>query len=591
MLKSLFIKNYALIEEISIEFERGLNIITGETGAGKSILIDALSLLLGERASTDVVRKGEEKAVVEGVFVVSGAPQPKAGQPVAEKIASLLKQNDYDASDELIVRREISAKGQSRCFVNDTPAPLSLLKEIGDALVDLHGQHDHQSLLRTETHVDFLDDFGKFGPLLEEYQKVYRELLQLCATKRELREKEQQLKEKKSLYEFQMSEIDAVSPQEKEEEQIESELKKLENAEKLFELTSQLYGMMYDGENSLHDQLGHASKQLEVLNGIDAAFSDSVGEVKSAEIIVEELSKFLHEYKEKIEFNPERLEVLRDRLGKLILLKKKYGGSLGAVIEHRKNIGEEFSLAENFESELSKITAAIQKQRSVCSERAQKLSAKRIEAVKKIEKSILASLAELGIANGKFSVHIEQKKIEPALPAGGRAKNDGEIPDDALKIGNEYFAATLHGIDNVEFYLSTNAGEDVKPLAKVASGGEVSRVMLALKSTLAQSDRVPLMIFDEIDTGVSGRIGQAVGMSLKKLAAIPQIIAITHLPQIAGLADTHFAVEKIENGKRTTTRLRKLSVEERVHEIAKLMSGAEVTEAGLKGARELMGMK
>ncbi len=584
MLKSLFIKNYALIEEISVEFERGLNIITGETGAGKSILIDALSLLLGERASTDVVRKGEEKAVVEGVFVVSGAPQPKADQPMAEKIASLLKQNDYDVSDELIVRREISAKGQSRCFVNDTPAPLSLLKEIGDALIDLHGQHDHQSLLRAETHVDFLDDFGNLGPLLEEYQKVYRELLQLCATKRELHEKEQQLKEKKSLFEFQMTEIDAVNPQENEEEQIESELKKLENAEKLFELTSQLYGMMYDGENSLHDQLGHASKQLEMLNGIDTAFSDSVGEVKSAEIIVEELSKFLHEYKEKIEFNPERLEMLRDRLGKLILLKKKYGGSLGTVIEHRKNIGEEFSLAENFESELSKIAAAIQKQRSVCSERAQKLSAKRVEAVKKIEKSILASLAELGITNGKFSVHIEQKKIE-------RAKNDGEIPDDALKIGNEYFAATLHGVDNVEFYLSTNAGEDVKPLAKVASGGEVSRVMLALKSTLAQSDRVPLMIFDEIDTGVSGRIGQAVGMSLKKLAVIPQIIAITHLPQIAGLADTHFAVEKIENGKRTTTRLHKLSVEERVHEIAKLMSGAEVTEAGLKGARELMGMK
>ncbi|MDE3057605.1 MAG: DNA repair protein RecN [Bacteroidota bacterium] len=574
MLKSLFIKNYALIEEISVEFERGLNIITGETGAGKTILIDALSLLLGERASTDVIRKGEEKAVVEGVFVVSGAP----------KIATLLKQNEYNASDELIVRREISAKGQSRCFINDTPAPLSLLKEIGDALVDLHGQHDHQSLLRAETHVDFLDDFGDFGPLLEEYRAPYRELLQLYAAKRELQEKEQQLREKKSLYEFQMSEIDAVNPQENEEEQIEAELKKLENAEKLFELTSQLYGMMYDGENSLHDQLGRASKQLDMLNEIDAAFAGSVGEAKSAEIIVEELSKFLHEYKEKIEFNPERLETLHERLGKLILLKKKYGGSLGAVLERRKRIGEECALAENFESELSKVSVAIQKQHGICSERAQKLSAKRSEAARKIEKSILASLAELGIANGKFSVRIERKKIE-------RSKNDGEIPDDTLKIGNDYFAATSHGIDSVEFYLSTNAGEDVKPLVKVASGGEVSRVMLALKSTLAQSDRVPLMIFDEIDTGVSGRIGQAVGMSLKKLASTPQIIAITHLPQIAGLADTHFAVEKIENGKRTTTRLRKLMVEERVHEIAKLMSGAEVTAAGLKSARELMGMK
>ncbi len=568
MLRTLYVKHYALIEEISVEFERGLNIITGETGAGKSILIDALSLLLGERASTEVVRKGSEKAIVEGKFATAGSP----------KVLSLLKDNEIEWSDELILRREISVKGQSRCFVNDSPAPLTLLKDIGNALVDLHGQHDHQALLRPETHIDFLDDFGELDDLLTEYRLSYQKLSALFTKKKNLQEQEHRLKEKKELYEFQIKEIDAVDPRVGEEETLEAELKILENAEKLHALTSQLSQLLYEGETSVHDTLVQARKQIELLNEIDPAFADSAGEAKSAEIIVEELSKFIQTYNSKIEFNPEKLETIRERLGQFSLLKKKYGGTLESLLEHRRAIGAEFALAENFEKELAAIEASIGEERKICSGWAQRLTAKRREAAKKIEKAIISSIAELGIANAKFSVSIEHALIDAGADA-------------FVKIGKDHYQATTKGIDTVEFFISTNVGEDVKPLAKVASGGEISRVMLALKSALARSDKVPLLIFDEIDVGVSGRIGQAVGMSLKKLSALHQIIAITHLPQIAGLADTHFAVEKIEDGKRTATHLRRLDVEERVREVAKLMSGEKVTEAGLKSARELMGRK
>ena len=576
MLHSLYIKHYALIEEINIEFEHGLNILTGETGAGKSILIDALGLLLGERASTDVVRKGAEKAVVEGTFFVGEST----------KVRNLLKEHELDAPEELIVRREISTKGQNRCFLNDSPVPLALLKEIGDVLVDLHGQHDHQALLRPETHIDFLDDFGGHERFLEAYRQSYHKLSDCFSERKKLVEQQQRLKEKKDLYEFQAKEIDAVNPQAGEEESLESELKILENAEKLQELTAQLNQLLYEGESSAHDHLVRSRKLIELLNCIDAAFADAAGEVKSAEIIVEELSKFIQSYSSRIESNPEKLENIRERLGDYSLLKKKYGGTLETLLERRRKIGDELDRAVNFEKELNSLESAIVEERAVCSKAAQELTARRSEATKKIEKAIVASLAELGIDHAVFSVRIQATPIAAGSPDG-----DGRSRDIFVNLGKENFAATLKGIDDVEFYISMNVGEDPKPLSKVASGGEVSRVMLALKSALATSDKVPLLIFDEIDVGVSGRIGQAVGMSLKKLSSLHQIIAITHLPQIAGLADTHFAVEKTENGSRTATRLRKLNVEERVREVAKLMSGASVTEAGLKSARELMGIK
>lgn len=569
MLKSLLIKNYALIEEISVEFSSGLTIITGETGAGKSILVDALGLLLGERASSDMIRSGTEKAIVEGIFDVKGNV----------RIAGILRSNENDAADEIIVRREVTNKGQSRCFINDSPVNVSLLKEIGDALVDLHGQHEHQSLLHPETHIDFLDAFGSYEKELETYRVSYRQLAELTSKKRELQEQEDQLKAKKSLYEFQIKEIDAVDPQAGEEEHLEAELRILENTEKLNELTGGIHQILYESESSSRDNLVKARKMIEQLAEIDATFADAVNEIRSAEVIVDEIAKQVQNYASRIEHNPDRLEEIRERLGALTMLKKKYGGTLDALIAYRHKIGDEHKFAENFEGEIAKLEKQIDSLRSECGTKANTLTQRRKDTSKKLEKEIIASLSELGIQKAKFETAVLQNAVE---------KDSNAL---AVKVGASLFEATSNGVDHVEFFLSTNVGEEVKPLAKVASGGEVSRIMLALKSALAQSDKTQVLIFDEIDTGVSGRIGQSVGLSLKKLSKHHQVIAITHLPQIAGLADMHFAVEKIEANKKTTTRLRLLGNEERVKEVAKLLSGENITEAGLKSAKELMGIR
>ena len=567
MLKSLHIKDYALIDQVNVEFGKGLNIITGETGAGKSILIDAMGLLLGERASTEVVRKDASKSVVEGVFDVESN----------KKVKKLVEQNDIEFLPELIIRREISLKGNNRCFVNDTPVSLSVVKELGDLLVDLHGQHEHQSLLRTETHIDFLDEFTGNENLLDEYQKEFKKIREISSKLDELKKKESSLKEKKDFYAFQIKEIDAVNPAEGEEDEINAELNILENSEKLLSLTNSVYEGLFDSENSVHDQLMQIKTSIDELLEIDKSFSEIENEFDSAIAQIRDAAEFIRKYNSKVELDPEKLEQLRERLGAISMLKKKYGGSVESILEHRKKIGEEFDNAENFAGNIKKLEAEISSAQEKAGTIAEKLSAKRNESAKKVEKEVVKVLTSLGIAESKFEVKINQHKAE----------NESE---DFVIIKSKKVKADFSGVDDVEFYISTNTGEDAKPLIKVASGGEVSRIMLSLKTILAKNDKLPLLIFDEIDTGVSGRIAQKVGTALKNLASSHQVIAITHLPQIAGLADFHFMVEKLSKEKRTTSSIKKLNENEKVREVAKLMSGENVTEASLKGARELMGL-
>ncbi len=567
MLKSLLIKDYALIENILVEFGKGLNIITGETGAGKSILIDAMGLLLGERASTEVVRKDTEKSVVEGIFDVKGN----------KKVRELLLTNDLEDNDDLIVRREISLKGTNRCFLNDTPVTLNLIKEVGDLLVDLHGQHEHQSLLRTDTHIEMLDDFSNLESDLEKFRTEHYKLNSLLKEFRELREKENLLREKKEYYEFQIKEIDEVNPQSGEEEKLEDELKILENSEKLLSAANEIYENLYDAENSIQDRLGETKNKLTELARIDKSFLEKLGECESAFAILNEISSFLRSYKERIDIEPERLEAARLRVGAINLLKKKYGGSINLVIEHREKIGKEYELAENFSAKISELDKLINEARKECGIIAKKLSQERRSISKKIKKEIEEALKSLGISDSIFEAKIINQT------ADGNDENFISVDGKKYKFNNR-------GYDEVEFFVSTNAGEDPKPLVKVASGGEVSRIMLALKSILAKSDRLPILIFDEIDTGVSGRIAQKVGQVLKSLASFHQIVAITHLPQIAGLSDYHFAVEKKKSGERVVSSIRKLNDEDRIKEVAKLMSGEKITESALNGARELMGL-
>ncbi|HEX9251503.1 MAG TPA: DNA repair protein RecN [Ignavibacteriaceae bacterium] len=565
MIKTLEIKDYALIDHIKVEFEKGLNIITGETGAGKSILIDAMSLLLGERASTEVVRKGTQKSFVEGIFDVE----------LNKKVKSFLEENEIEFQPELIIRREISLKGSNRCFVNDSPVPLNLIKELGDLLVDLHGQHEHQSLLRTETHIEFLDEFAGNQKLLEDYKNLYKGLNSKQNELKDLNSKEELLKEKKEIYGFQIKEIDSINPLRDEDELISNELNILENSEKLLELTDDVYNKLYDGEPSVIDLLGETKHKLNQLANIDKSFLESEGECDSALAVVKELANSLRNYKSRIDVDPKEIEEKRERLGSLNLLKKKYGGSIQKIFEHREKIGKEFELADNFSNAISNLEKEIFGLRKSAGEAAEKISVSRKKHAVKVESEVRKVLAQLGIPDAVFKVNITHNEADK-----------DENHSVAAKSRN--YSCTETGIDEVEFYISTNAGEDAKPLTKVASGGEISRIMLSLKTILAKSDKLPLLIFDEIDTGISGRIAQKVGIALKDLTSFHQIIAITHLPQIAGMANNHFAVEKKQIDNRAVSSIKKLSDDERINEIAKLISGEDLSKASIESAKQLI---
>lgn len=565
MLKTLQIKDYALIENINIEFNMGLNIITGETGAGKSILIGAMGLLLGERASTEIVRKGTQKSIVEGIF--------DAGSN--HKIKDLLTENEVEFWPELIVRREVSLKGSNRCFVNDTPVPLTVIKELGYLLVDLHGQHEHQSLLRKETHIEMLDDFAELGNELIEFGNWNKELKAKLAELGDLRKRERLLREKKELYEFQIKEIDAVNPQVGEEEELESQLNILENSERLLQLTTEIFSQLYESDNSVFDQLGEIKSKIEDLSEIDPAFNEKLEETNNALTQLNDVADFMRSYKDQIDLESEQLKEIRDRLGSFMQLKKKYGGSIESVIEHRRKIGEEFELAESFDDRLKQLEIELNEKRTKAGQSALKLSKKRKKVAKEIKIGVEESLKYLGISESNFEVKFSTETAD-------------DSDDNFVIAENNKLKFTGRGIDKIEFYLSTNVGEDLKPLQKVASGGEISRIMLSLKMILAKNDKLPLLIFDEIDTGVSGRIAQKVGQTLKDLSNHHQIIAITHLPQIAGLADTHYFVLKQEKENRSFTSIKKLTEEQRINEVAKLLGGETITEANLKSAKELM---
>ncbi len=568
MLSTLQIKDYALIENINIEFNRGLNIITGETGAGKSILIDALGLLLGERASTEIIRKGSKKAIVEGIFNVSNN----------EKIKNLLEKNEIEIEPELIVRREVSLKGSNRCFLNDTPVKLNVIKDVGNLLVDLHGQHEHQSLLRTETHIEMLDEFGDYPESLEQFSRRRKTLAGLLKEFKELQERETQLREKKDLYNFQIKEIDAVAPEAGEDESLEQELRILENSEKLLEKTNLIYDMLFEGENPIYDNLVEVQNLLNELRKIDKSFDEKFEEAVSASTLVNDISEYVRDYRDRIDLEPDRLEEMRRRLNSINLLKKKFGGTLDGVLTHREKIAGEIEIAENFTEKISDLKRKIEEARKSAGETANELSKLRKSAAQKLESELLNILSDLGISDADFKVEISQTEVT-------------EGTDNYLIIDKKKYKFNLFGCDKVEFMISTNLGESPKPLTKIASGGEISRIMLSLKSVLAKNDKLPLLIFDEIDTGVSGKIAQKVGRAIKSLSQFHQLIAITHLPQIAGLADHHYAVEKRKSGERIVSTIRELGEEEKVQEIAKLLSGDKITEAGILSAKELIDSK
>jgi DNA repair protein RecN (Recombination protein N) len=561
MLNQLTIKNYALIDEMSVSFQRGFNILTGETGAGKSIILDAIGLILGERAKSDMIRQGASMAFVEAAFDVP-----------ASLFNDILKGEDGGASDGLLLRREVYRSGRSRSFANDSPITLNQLAILGDRLVDLHGQHEHQALLKAEKHLDYLDNFGADHDLRRQVRESYRRCRSLDEEIQSLLVREKSLKDQRELLEFQLQEIVRADPKPGEHESLEQEEKILRNCEKIFQTAKQINDLVYEGDGSVLEKLSGAEAILRDLSAVDAVFSKWTEETETIKIQIQELLHGVSGYADKIEFNPQRLEDIRERLSLFSRLKKKYGGSMETVLHFRKNAEDNLNRIETLQQDIGKLSTELEREKLQLSELCAALSRSRKASAEELQKKVETSLAELGLQDGIFCIQMNQKQTD-----------EGNVLIDGKRV-----AVTQNGVDQVEFFISLNPGEPVKPLVQVASGGEVSRIMLALKSSLAEADAMPILIFDEIDSGISGRIAQVVGKKLKVLGKNHQVICITHLPQIASLGDCHFSVSKRITDNRTITGIQKIDQEDRVLEIARLIGGEKITEAAIANARELI---
>lgn len=568
MIEELYISNVALIDELKLECASGLNIFTGETGAGKSVILNAVGLALGERGTAGLVRDGTTNAKIQIAVALPPDHPVWAGFDDSEFADAL------DAEETLVLSRQINASGRSRCHANGQLVSLTFLSAIGDLLVDIHGQHAHQSLFRSETHLDLVDTFGRHEALKAEVCKKYDELhaaqAQLADYSQTLREATQE----KDLLEFQLEELEDAQLQEGEEEDLVNERHLLSNAETLFESANQLYEQLYGGdlsESSTLDGLKIASRTISKLCELDGSLSELNERFESALYELEDIVYQIRDYRDKIEFNPHRLSEVEERLDLIHRLKRKYGDSISDILAYQGQASqklEDLQFGSERIEELKDQIRAVTEQAQVL---AVELSEKRRETATQLESLIERELQTLGMEKAVFQI-----LVSPI-----------ESTEGPLEIEGKRYELRADGMDEIEFFIAPNVGSEPKPLAKIASGGEISRVMLALKTVLAQVDLIPTMIFDEIDAGIGGRTADIVGQKLKELSRFRQVFCITHLPQIARFADQHFRVEKDEDGNRTTITAKLLTPEERVEEVAR-MHGGEATVTTLAHARELL---
>jgi len=567
LLVHLSIRNLAVVESVDITFHPGFHVLTGETGAGKSIIIDALGLIAGGRGSADLIRYGCEKAEMEAAFDL----------PESHGVWSLLSGFGISAerAESLIIRREISAQGKSTARINGQLVNLTMLREVGESLINLHGQHEHQTLLRPERHLELLDAYGyeEIEPVKKDYQETYASFVKVNKEWNELRNTSQQALQMLDLYRFQLEEIAAAALKPGEDEWLMEEKVRLSHSEKMMDAVSQAYELLY-GQQGLEAVAKAISRLTEAASYDGKGISPLLEQLQTAYYQLEDVSFGLRSYRENIEFNPVRLEEVEDRLNLISSMRRKYGDSVEGILEYYNKIRHESETLENKDELLDKLEAKRENLLASLLEKASKLSEVRRKKADELALQIEHELKDLQMGRTSFQV-----KLSPVEDVGSGIEWNGK----KVRPGK-------HGIDSAEFLISPNPGEPLRPLGKIASGGELSRIMLALKSIFARHDEVPVLIFDEVDTGVSGRAAQSIAEKLYRLSQTCQVFSITHLPQVACMADQQYLIEKVVEDGRTMTRVDELTDKQRVMELARMLGGVEITDKTKHHAKEMLNL-
>lgn len=549
MLLELTLRNFAIIDELTVNFGEGLNILTGETGAGKSVIVDAINLILGEKASTDLIKSDKEEALIEALFGISKKRELKD---------KLISSGLESKGDEVVIKRVIPRAGRSRVYINGSIATFNLLEQIVEGLVDIFSQQEHQTLLKEERHLEVLDEFGGLGSLTGRVSELYKGTTKL---KREIEELERDQKnkiEREDFLRFQSKEIDSVRLEPGEDERLEEERKKLANAERLFSVANEAYGILYEGEKAVTDVLKRIRNQINEVAKIDASLVDVAKSIEKGTIEIQDAAFTLRGYASNISFDPQRLSSIEIRLEEIKKLKRKYGGSIIEILEKRKSLEDELGRISGGGERIEALKKDVEFVESELNNCARELSEKRRQAAGRLMLSVSKELGEVGIKGGKLLVEFEKKPISEL------------------------------GFERVSFLFSANPDEKPKPLTRVVSGGELSRIMLVLKEILARVEGGSVLIFDEADSGIGGAVAETVGRKIKNLSKRYQVICITHLPQVAKFADTHFRVTKMFRGNKTRVQIKALNYDERVEELGRMLGGIKVTEKTIEAAREML---
>ena len=567
MLALLKINNIALIDQLEIEFGSGLNLLTGETGSGKSIIVDSLGAVIGDRVSSDLIKEGEPSARIEGLFTLDET----------DGIRNTLERSGIELSDEdtaeIIIRRELSRSGKNRIFINNQLATQTVLKSIGSLLAEIHGQGEQAALFDVSTHIEMLDEAGRLNELRRQVKDAHHHWNSIKTELGMLQQNEAEKLQLLDILRFQVHEIEKADLRHGEDTEIEDEKRRLNNVEKLSTLSEESYSLLYDAEESTISTLERAAKRIEELSGFDNRFAGYIESLRTAEAVIGDLAIELRDFSSHLEFSPERLDDIEVRLAELSRLKRKYGDTIEAVLHHLAESKDRLDAVETSEVREAELQKELGKARSNYLSAAGQLHDTRVKFAAKFEKEVEKELKTVALEKARFQVRVD-------------SPSTSEL---ALDLSDHLFSS--HGYDRVEFYFSANPGESPRPLAKIASGGEASRLTLVLKTVAKLRGGDKTAVFDEVDVGIGGRVAEAVGRKLKSLAGSQQVLCVTHQPQIASLADRHFVVEKSVSGKKTTIDVRELSKVEQVEEIARMLAGERVSETAREHAREMLAGK